>query len=140
MNKTICYSDVMLNISIILVPIVGNNPFLFAIAAYIAAWMIDYCNLIGRKVVFETSETCFWGCFTLFSQWIRTIEILYPQWSSPIFYPATKVQNSVMFSPIVSTKCKIFSLILYADQKRNIQLKLFSFLPLCLTWLYCPCI
>ena len=42
-------------------------------AAYIAAWMIDYCNLIGRKVVFETSETCFWGCFTLFSQWIRTM-------------------------------------------------------------------
>lgn len=30
MNKTICYSDVMLNISIILMPIVGNNPFLFA--------------------------------------------------------------------------------------------------------------
>ena len=26
---------------------------LFADAAYIAAWMIDYCNLIGRKVVFE---------------------------------------------------------------------------------------
>ena len=46
---------------------------LFADAAYIAAWMIDYCNLIGRKVVFETSETCFWGCFTLFSQWIRTM-------------------------------------------------------------------
>ena len=42
-------------------------------AAYIVAWMIDYCNLIGRKVVFETSETCFWGCFTLFSQWIRTM-------------------------------------------------------------------
>lgn len=46
---------------------------LFSDAAYIAAWMIDYCNLIGRKVVFETSETCFWGCFTLFSQWIRTM-------------------------------------------------------------------
>lgn len=40
---------------------------LFSDAAYIATWMIDYCNLIGRKVVFETSETCFWGCFTLFS-------------------------------------------------------------------------
>ena len=26
---------------------------LFADAAYIAAWMIDCCNLIGRKVVFE---------------------------------------------------------------------------------------
>ena len=25
----------------------------FADAAYIAAWMIDCCNLIGRKVVFE---------------------------------------------------------------------------------------
>ena len=46
---------------------------LLADAAYIAAWMIDCCNLIGRKVVFETSETCFWGCFTLFSQWIRTM-------------------------------------------------------------------
>ena len=45
----------------------------FSDAAYIAAWMIDYCNLIGRKVVFETSETCFWGCITLFSQWIKTM-------------------------------------------------------------------
>ena len=53
-----------------------HNPFLISIdtyyktriyssrffiydAAYIAAWMIDYCNLIGRKVVFETSETYF---------------------------------------------------------------------------------
>ena len=43
------------------------------------------------------------------------------------FYSATKVQNSVMFSPIMSTKCKIFSRILYADQKRNIQLKPFFF-------------
>ena len=32
--------------------IVGNHH-LFADAAYIAAWMIDCCNLIGRKVVFE---------------------------------------------------------------------------------------
>lgn len=45
----------------------------FPDAAYIAAWMIAYCNLIGRKVVLETSETCFWGCFTLFPQWIRTM-------------------------------------------------------------------
>ena len=29
--------------------IVGNHQ-LFPDAAYIAAWMIDYCNLIGRKV------------------------------------------------------------------------------------------
>ena len=32
--------------------IVGNH-YLLADAAYIAAWMIDCCNLIGRKVVFE---------------------------------------------------------------------------------------
>ena len=65
--------------------------------------------------------------YTLFSMNQNHEEILHPQWSSPIFYPATKVQNSVMFSPIVSTKCKIFSRILYADQKRNIQLKPFFF-------------
>ena len=101
---------------------------LFADAAYIATWMIDYCNLIGRKVVFETSETCFWGCFTLFFSMNQNHgEILYPQWSSPIFYSATKVQNSVMFSPIMSTKCNRFSWILFADQKRNIQLKPFFF-------------
>ena len=53
--------------------IISDLCILFPDATYIAAWMIDYCNLIGRKVVFETSETCFWGCFTLFSQWIRTM-------------------------------------------------------------------
>lgn len=53
--------------------------------------------------------------------------ILYPQWSSPIFYPTTKVQNSEIFSPRMSTKCKIFSRILFADQKRKIRLKPFFF-------------
>ena len=65
--------------------------------------------------------------YTLFSMNQNYEEILYPQWSSPIFYPTTKVQNSVMFSPIMSTKCNRFSWILFADQKRNIQLKPFFF-------------
>ena len=65
--------------------------------------------------------------YTLFSMNLNHEEILCPQWSSPIFYPTTKVQNSVMFSPRMSTKCKIFSWILFADQKRNIQLKPFFF-------------
>ena len=39
----------------------------------------------------------------------------------------TKVQNSEIFSPRMSTKCKIFSRILFADQKRKIRLKPFFF-------------
>ena len=65
--------------------------------------------------------------YTLFSMNQNHEEILYPQWSSPILYPTAKVQNSVMFSPIMSTKCNRFSWILFADQKRNIQLKPFFF-------------
>ena len=65
--------------------------------------------------------------YTLFSMNQNYEEILYPRWRSPIFYPTRKVQNSVMFSPRMSTKCKIFSWILFADQKRNIQLKPFFF-------------
>ena len=105
-------------------------------AAYIAAWMIDCCNLIGRKVVFEPPGLVLRLYYTLFSM----NQNYDPQWSSPIFYPTTKVQNSVMFSPIMSTKCNRFSWILFADQKRKNQSKPFSIFPLCLTWLYCPCI
>ena len=51
--------------------IVGNHH-LLADAAYIAAWMIDCCNLIGRKVVLGSLELVFEAVFTIFSQWIRT--------------------------------------------------------------------
>ena len=65
--------------------------------------------------------------YTLFLMNQNQEDILYPQWSSPIFYPTTKVQNSEIFSPRMSTKCKIFSRILFADQKRKIRLKPFFF-------------
>ena len=70
--------------------IVGNHH-LLADAAYIAAWMIDYCNLIGRKVVFEPLGLVFEAVLHSFLNESEPWGILYPQWSSPIFYPATKV-------------------------------------------------
>lgn len=70
--------------------IVGNHQ-LFPDAAYIAAWMIDYCNLIGRKVVFEPLGLVFEAVLHSFLNESEPWGILYPQWSSPIFYPATKV-------------------------------------------------
>ena len=109
-------------------------------AAYIAAWMIDYCNLIGRKVVFEPPRLVFKAVLHSFPNESELWGSIASSMKFTCFLSVTKVQNLGMFSSIMSTKCKIFSRILYADQKRNIQLKPFSFLPLCLTWFYCPCI
>lgn len=113
---------------------------LFSDAAYIAAWMIDYCNLIGRKVVFEPPGLVFKAVLHSFPNESELWGSIASSMKFTCFLSVTKVQNLGMFSSIMSTKCKIFSRILYADQKRNIQLKPFSFLPLCLTWFYCPCI
>ena len=65
--------------------------------------------------------------YTLFSMNQNHGEILHPQWSSPIFYPTTKVQNSVMFSPIMSTKCKIFSRICMLTKREIFSWSLFFF-------------
>lgn len=86
---------------------------------------------------YAASKSCFWDLWDLFLRLFYTLfsmnqnheEILYPQWSSSVFYPATKLQNSVIFSPRMSTKCKIFSRILFADQKRKFSWGLFPFLP-----------
>lgn len=94
-------------------------------AAYIAAWMIDYCNLIGRKVVFEPPRLIFKAVLHSFPNESELWGSIASSMKFTCFLSVTKVQNLGMFSPIMSTKCKIFSRILYADQKRNIQLKLF---------------
>ena len=104
--------------------IVGNHQ-LFPDAAYIAAWMIDYCNLIGRKVVFEPPRLVFKAVLHSFPNESELWGSIASSMKFTCFLSVTKVQNLGMFSPIMSTKCKIFSRILYADQKRNIQLKPF---------------
>ena len=102
-----------------------NN--LFSDAAYIAAWMIDYCNLIGRKVVFEPPRLVFKAVLHSFPNESELWGSIASSMKFTCFLSVTKVQNLGMFSSIMSTKCKIFSRILYADQKRNIQLKPFFF-------------
>ena len=96
-------------------------------AAYIAAWMIDYCKLIGRKVVFEPPRLVFKAVLHFFPNESELWGSIASSMKFTCFLSVTKVQNLGTFSPIMSTKCKIFSRILYADQKRNIQLKPFFF-------------